>query len=50
MTRHHVRSKARSLLGLLGWIYIGSMMVWFGLRLLFFDGFWWLALLNTLAF
>jgi vancomycin resistance protein VanJ len=50
MTRYHAQSKARSLLNLLGWIYIGGMIVWFGLRLLFFDSFWWLALINTLAF
>jgi hypothetical protein len=50
MPRYHAQPKARSLLNVLGWIYIGGMIVWFGLRLLFFDSFWWLALLNTLAF
>jgi vancomycin resistance protein VanJ len=50
MTRYHAQPKARLLLGLLGWSYIGSMITWFGLRLAFFDDFWWLALLNTLAF
>ena len=50
MTRYHALPKAHWLLGLLGWSYIGSMLVWFGLRLVFFDSFWWLALLNTLAF
>jgi vancomycin resistance protein VanJ len=50
MPRYHILPKARSLLDMLGGIYIGGMIVWFGLRLLFFDSFWWLALLNTLAF
>ena len=50
MTRYHAPPKARSLLGLLGWMYVGGMIVWFGLRLALFDGPWWLALLNTLAF
>lgn len=52
MTHYHAlpRPKARSLLGLVGWSYIGSMLAWFGLRLAFFDGPWWLALLNSLAF
>jgi endonuclease/exonuclease/phosphatase (EEP) superfamily protein YafD len=35
---------------MLGWPYLVSIVLWFGLRLLFFDRFWWLALLNTLAF
>ena len=50
MTRYHAPPKARWVLGLLGWSYVGGMLVWFGMRLLFFDGPWWLALLNTLAF
>lgn len=50
MTRYRALPKARWLLGLLGWSYVGGMLIWFGLRLLFFDGPWWLALLNTLAF
>lgn len=33
----------------LGWGYLGSLLIWFGLRSLFFDRFWWLALLNTFA-
>jgi endonuclease/exonuclease/phosphatase (EEP) superfamily protein YafD len=32
-----------------GWCYVAALLVWFGLRLIFFDRFWWLALLNTLA-
>jgi len=39
----------RSVIGVLGWSYLGSLSLWFGLRLLFFDRFWWLALLNTFA-
>ncbi|MBE9013715.1 endonuclease/exonuclease/phosphatase family protein [Pseudanabaenaceae cyanobacterium LEGE 13415] len=38
-----------SLIGVLGWSYLGSLLLWFGLRSLFFDRFWWLALLNTFA-
>jgi vancomycin resistance protein VanJ len=36
--------------GILGWLYLFSLILWFSLRLIFFDRFWWLALLNTLAF
>mgnify|MGYP001081320224 CR=1 FL=1 len=43
-------SRGSSLLQLLGWGYLLGLFAWFGLRLLFFDGVWWLALLNTLAF
>lgn len=50
MTRYHALPKARWLLGVIGWSYVGGMLGWFGLRLAFFDGPWWLALMNTLAF
>jgi vancomycin resistance protein VanJ len=50
MASNRTASKARPLLGWLGWSYVGSMLGWLGLRLVFFDGLWWLALLNTLAF
>jgi vancomycin resistance protein VanJ len=32
------------------WLYIGSIWIWFALRLVFFDRIWWLSLLNTSAF
>jgi vancomycin resistance protein VanJ len=32
------------------WMYIGSIWIWFVLRLVFFDRIWWLSLLNTNAF
>ncbi|MGG6270769.1 endonuclease/exonuclease/phosphatase family protein [Leptolyngbya sp. AN03gr2] len=38
-----------SVIGILGWSYLSSLLFWFGLRLLFSDRFWWLALLNTFA-
>lgn len=31
-------------------LYLGLLLVWLGSRLLWFDQFWWLALLNTFAF
>ncbi|MCU0490445.1 MAG: endonuclease/exonuclease/phosphatase family protein [Chloroflexaceae bacterium] len=31
------------------WAYLAGMLAWYGLRLRFFDHFWWLALLNTSA-
>jgi hypothetical protein len=31
-------------------MYASSILIWFGLRVAFFHRFWWLALLNTLAF
>ncbi len=34
----------------LGWLYIAGIIVWFVLRLWLFDGVWWLAVLNTIAF
>ncbi|GAP98443.1 putative membrane protein [Leptolyngbya sp. NIES-2104] len=39
----------RSAIGVLGWSYLGSLLLWLSLRSLFFDRFWWLALLNTFA-
>jgi vancomycin resistance protein VanJ len=39
----------QKVLGWLGWGYLGSLLVWFILRSIFFDRFWWLALLNTFA-
>lgn len=36
-------------LSILGWSYLLSLLLWLSLRLLFFDRFWWLALLNTFA-
>jgi vancomycin resistance protein VanJ len=33
----------------LGWLYIAAMSLWVALRLLFFDKFWWLALVNSFA-
>ncbi|MEA5451315.1 endonuclease/exonuclease/phosphatase family protein [Leptolyngbya sp. CCNP1308] len=50
MFRHRFRAKLQYLTQLLGWLYIGAIALWFGLRLVFFDRFWWLALLNTIAF
>jgi hypothetical protein len=50
MPRHRFRANLQALTQLLGWMYISAIAVWFGLRLVFFDRFWWLALLNTLAF
>jgi vancomycin resistance protein VanJ len=35
---------------LLGWLYLVGLGLWLGLRFIYFDRFWWLALLNTLAF
>ncbi|MBD1843630.1 endonuclease/exonuclease/phosphatase family protein [Cyanobacteria bacterium FACHB-63] len=37
------------LLSIVGWSYLVSLLLWLSFRLLFFDGFWWLALLNTFA-
>lgn len=37
------------IVSILGWSYLGSLLIWLGLRSLFFDRFWWLALLNTFA-
>jgi vancomycin resistance protein VanJ len=34
----------------LGWLYIMGIGVWFVLRVWLFDGLWWLAVLNTVAF
>jgi vancomycin resistance protein VanJ len=39
-----------TLLRLLVWFYVGLVSFWFGARLIWFDQFVWLALLNTLAF
>ncbi|MBD2233851.1 endonuclease/exonuclease/phosphatase family protein [Phormidium tenue] len=50
MPRHHFQANLQDLTQRLGWIYIGAIALWFGLRLVFFDQFWWLALLNTIAF
>src|SRR5262245_8220686 len=50
MTHYHALPKARSFLSLLGWSYVCGILLWFGLRLFFFDGPWLLALLNTIAF
>ncbi|MFQ4139435.1 endonuclease/exonuclease/phosphatase family protein [Nodosilinea sp. PGN35] len=50
MSRHRFQAKLRYLTQRLGWLYIGAIALWFGLRLVFFDRFWWLALLNTIAF
>lgn len=38
-----------STIGILGWGYLSSLVIWLSLRSLFFDRFWWLALLNTFA-
>lgn len=32
-----------------GWLYVGLIGIWFGLRWVFADRWWWLALLNTFA-
>ncbi|MBD2081111.1 endonuclease/exonuclease/phosphatase family protein [Leptolyngbya sp. FACHB-17] len=37
------------LLSITGWSYLVSLLLWLSFRLLFFDRFWWLALLNTIA-
>jgi endonuclease/exonuclease/phosphatase (EEP) superfamily protein YafD len=50
MSRRKKPAGLPRLLTFLGWSYIGLIVVWFCLRLLFFDQIWWLALLNTLAF
>ncbi|GAB4371460.1 MAG: hypothetical protein Kow00121_13020 [Elainellaceae cyanobacterium] len=50
MANQLVKIKLRRLLHLLGWCYIGLLILWFSLRLVFFDQIWWLALLNTIAF
>ncbi|HEY9697556.1 MAG TPA: endonuclease/exonuclease/phosphatase family protein [Trichocoleus sp.] len=50
MSRHQFQTNLRYTLNLLGWVYISLIISWFCLRLVFFDRFWWLALLNTLAF
>jgi len=34
----------------LGWLYVASIAVWYILRVWLFDGVWWLAVLNTIAF
>jgi vancomycin resistance protein VanJ len=39
----------RSLFSHLSWIYIALIALWLGLRALFFDQIWWLALLNSFA-
>jgi endonuclease/exonuclease/phosphatase (EEP) superfamily protein YafD len=38
------------LVHIIGWLYISSMLLWFALRLYYFDQVWWLAILNTIAF
>ncbi|MGG6241321.1 endonuclease/exonuclease/phosphatase family protein [Nodosilinea sp. AN01ver1] len=50
ISRRKLKANLSYSLKFLGWFYIGSIIVWFGLRLIFFDQFWWLALLNTIAF
>ncbi|PZV07561.1 MAG: hypothetical protein DCF32_07015 [Leptolyngbya sp.] len=50
MSRHRFRASLKHLTQLLGWLYVSAIALWFGLRLIFFDQFWWLALLNTIAF
>ncbi|MBW4481570.1 MAG: endonuclease/exonuclease/phosphatase family protein [Tildeniella torsiva UHER 1998/13D] len=50
MSRQRFRANLLYSTRLLGWLYIGAIALWFGLRLVFFDRFWWLALLNTIAF
>jgi vancomycin resistance protein VanJ len=40
----------RRLIRFFGWLYIGLIVLWFCLRVVFFDQIWWLALLNTIAF
>jgi vancomycin resistance protein VanJ len=39
----------RRIVQLVGGIYLFAIPIWFLLRLIFFDRFWWLALLNTIA-
>ncbi|WP_155523522.1 endonuclease/exonuclease/phosphatase family protein [Nodosilinea nodulosa] len=48
--RNRLRANFQHLVNRLGWLYLGLITVWFGLRLVFFDQLWWLALLNTAAF
>ncbi len=43
------RTLRLSIVDLLGWSYLIGLLLWLSLRLLFFDRFWWLALLNTQA-
>ncbi|PSR15502.1 hypothetical protein C8255_22760 [filamentous cyanobacterium CCP3] len=50
MARRKKLASLLRLLNFLGWLYVGLIVVWFCLRLVFFDQFWWLALLNTIAF
>ncbi|PSN12517.1 hypothetical protein C7293_19800 [filamentous cyanobacterium CCT1] len=49
ISRRKLRANLSYSLNFLGWLYIGLIIVWLGLRLVFFDQFWWLALLNTMA-
>jgi endonuclease/exonuclease/phosphatase (EEP) superfamily protein YafD len=50
MSDHNPPAAARSSFSLFGWSYTAGILLWYGLRITFFDKLWWLALLNTLAF
>lgn len=50
MSHRRFQTSLRYLTQVFGWLYLGAIALWFGLRLVFFDRFWWLALLNTIAF
>ncbi|MBF2067197.1 MAG: endonuclease/exonuclease/phosphatase family protein [Calothrix sp. C42_A2020_038] len=51
MTRYYKTPKLKfsALVSLIAWGYVILFTVWMVLRLLFFDRFWWLAVINTLA-
>lgn len=50
MTKFYRSRRWRQILLILASIYISAIWIWLALRLVWFDGIWWLSLLNTHAF